>query len=776
MAKSHARQRYVTQAIELYHQGQLKNTRSQAKSDYEKALESLNASIEISETRQDHAEALYYSGLCHHALSHHKKAVDLFQAAIKLDQNPLYYSNLGNALSDYGDKKGAIDAYQAAIEAQQDYPVSQKSSINLVEIRSYIGKNFLELRDYDAAITEYQTVIELDPNTSSGYRNLGLTYYEQSLLSKSNGDRVEAHRDLQLALRLYEVQLTKTHNQLLSYLHKSEALSEAGLEDEAALAFNKAVDAAKYGTLRGKKFISQDGSAIALNDLEFMAIRCAREFSCLLQGDSYDSEGPLSPERNSQMPLVSTPILSGNNSSAVTSSGLDLSTESLTAAGSEQFPNTPSADLFDKSLTNKQFKLKDIVHKIISTRFIADKEAAAAQIKDLQAQIHEMRSIISQQSTVVATFGDAIKIQESKLDNQDARLGHLESEFYNLAQKFDIDHRAIAKLERRVQADEIELSVVNRVLTPMLSHMASLEEIITLHESASNHNAWKARLGSYHKALHDDIVHQLNNVYIAAIVVGTGIVDIDKKGTAGKVATVINAIGDSIPVIGKVVTFFGTLLSYADKAHQEEMVGRYAKLVGDQAEMQVLSSSIAKFVVDHELDDSKIHKGDIKTRCLETISKINDGARHFASSLFRIADIKAMLKKAADAVSSTFHNKDDDSAELVISQDEKATQKGKDDASIVAHLVITAIYSGDAPIAQGHKAIAGFLTRYIYQECCLHKAIASVPIAVPSLLHVESSSPRFAPHPPKPFHESVDASVHESVPSIGDIPEYFRYC
>ena len=124
----------------------------------------------------DHADALHLLGVIAHQIRRHDLAVELIGQAIKRNgQNPLYFSNLGNALKDQGKLDEAIAAYRQAIGIKPDY----------AEAHSNLGNALKEQGKLDEAIAAYRQAIGIKPDYAEAHSNLGNALKNQGKLDEA---------------------------------------------------------------------------------------------------------------------------------------------------------------------------------------------------------------------------------------------------------------------------------------------------------------------------------------------------------------------------------------------------------------------------------------------------------------------------------------------------------------------------------------------------------------------------------------------------------------
>lgn len=128
----------------------------------------------------NHADALFFRGICNRKLGNFSHSVNDFTAIIsKLPDEATIYSERGVSYYHQKNYKAALDDLDKAVELEPNKPYRYSSR---AYIRAYI--------DVDGAIDDYEKAIELDPNDEIAYNNLGL-------LLENQGNMREAQKNFQ---------------------------------------------------------------------------------------------------------------------------------------------------------------------------------------------------------------------------------------------------------------------------------------------------------------------------------------------------------------------------------------------------------------------------------------------------------------------------------------------------------------------------------------------------------------------------------------------------
>ena len=129
-----------------------------------------------------------------------------------LSKNPSNYrahNNLGNALKDRGDVRGALGHYREALQIKPDFG----------DVHNNLGNALMRQGKLDEAIAHLQKAVRFEPGYASAYNNLGVAL-------AANGDLKEAHRCFMAALRL-KPDFAGAHNSLANTLAKEGKVEKA---------------------------------------------------------------------------------------------------------------------------------------------------------------------------------------------------------------------------------------------------------------------------------------------------------------------------------------------------------------------------------------------------------------------------------------------------------------------------------------------------------------------------------------------------------------------
>ena len=214
----------------------------------DKAIQDYDTAVKLDPVRS----AFYFNrGLAYHLKGEYQRAVDDYSETIRRDGSYAYaYHNRGVILQDRNELDRAIADYTKAIEINADYAQSYlsrgtaylklgdarkavddlKRSQRLGEtqpvINILLGSAYKQLRMYEAAKAELDSVIAKDPNSSQGY-------FERGRLMQALGQYEDASRDYAAALSL-DPQLQLARSALNETTEAVKAAQAARLDKPAA--------------------------------------------------------------------------------------------------------------------------------------------------------------------------------------------------------------------------------------------------------------------------------------------------------------------------------------------------------------------------------------------------------------------------------------------------------------------------------------------------------------------------------------------------------------
>ena len=130
----------------------------------------------------------FYLGSCHIALGDPGTALTYFEEALNLQPNkqdlPSIYSYMGVALKDMGEYRRALSVLKKGEQLDQER----------TDIYNLMGFCHFKLKEHEAAIKNFKTVIDLDPTSAIDYANIASNYRDMGQPAK--------------AIRYYEMALT----------------------------------------------------------------------------------------------------------------------------------------------------------------------------------------------------------------------------------------------------------------------------------------------------------------------------------------------------------------------------------------------------------------------------------------------------------------------------------------------------------------------------------------------------------------------------------------
>ncbi len=165
----------------------------------------------------DNALAYYFRGNAYSDLGNYKRAVDDYNKAIEI--NPGFakaYNNRGNAYSDLGNYQRAVDDYSYAIKLDQKFAVAYGSR----------GFAFANFGDNKRAIDDYNKAIKLEPGLDLAYYNRANAFYD-------SGDYQKAIADYSMSIEL--------NPGYAAYNNRGRAYTNIGLYNRAINDFNASI-------------------------------------------------------------------------------------------------------------------------------------------------------------------------------------------------------------------------------------------------------------------------------------------------------------------------------------------------------------------------------------------------------------------------------------------------------------------------------------------------------------------------------------------------------
>lgn len=226
------------EAVEHHQCGRL----PQAEAIYRKILQSA----------PDHADTLHLLGVISTQQGNPSLAITLIDKAISINPSePMFHSNLGNALEEQGKLAEAAIAYRQALRLNPDFA---DACYNLGIL---LGKQ----GELDEAIACYRRVLSLNPDFAGAHNNLGNVLRERSRLDEAtacyrqalriNPNFADAHNNLGNALKeqgrldeaigCYHQALRVNPNLADACNNLGMALGEQGRLDEAASCYRQAL-------------------------------------------------------------------------------------------------------------------------------------------------------------------------------------------------------------------------------------------------------------------------------------------------------------------------------------------------------------------------------------------------------------------------------------------------------------------------------------------------------------------------------------------------------
>jgi protein O-GlcNAc transferase len=232
----------------------------------------------------ENADALHLLGVLSNQKQDFTAAFDLISRALQIvPRQPIFHSNLANALRDSGRCEQAIAAYQKALQLKPD----------LFETHINMGIAYDQLAKFDSAVSAYQKAISLKPDSADAYYNLGNSFKEQRLEDKAidcyrqaiaiNPLFAEAYYNLAIVLERQAndeaaidclKQCLRIHPQWAeAYNNLGNLCKRQDLHDQALAHYQQAVQ------LKPQFYVAQNNLGNALKDLGCWpeAIACYQE-------------------------------------------------------------------------------------------------------------------------------------------------------------------------------------------------------------------------------------------------------------------------------------------------------------------------------------------------------------------------------------------------------------------------------------------------------------------------------------------------------------------
>lgn len=171
--------------------------------------EAENLYRQILSIEPNQVEVIYLLGaLCAQA-DRHEAAVELFNRAIDLKPDAVYFDALGRSLKHLGRLDEAIAAYRKALQIKSDFANAQNNlgvalqaagdniasqaafraaiqiDPNLAEAQFNLGKILLDAGRFDEAVDLYRRVLRINPRHAEAWNNLGMALYESGKIEQS---------------------------------------------------------------------------------------------------------------------------------------------------------------------------------------------------------------------------------------------------------------------------------------------------------------------------------------------------------------------------------------------------------------------------------------------------------------------------------------------------------------------------------------------------------------------------------------------------------------
>lgn len=225
-------------------------------------------------------------------------------------------------------------------------------------------------------------------------------------------------------------------------------------------------------------------------------------------------------------------------------------------------------DYFVKSVLITKKELSDILH--LSNSWTSKKQLLEHTLEFLSSSHPEIKDngvLISHNSLI-----DYSELEE--------RMSHLEDKFDFLE----------TKLTEELQSLKLDQDSSKKIIEQITSHLKAIGQISLPHN-----------LTPFKQHLALEIIHGLNSLHMAAMVVQTSMVSNSQTGILGASASILEKISSSIPIAGIAVEFFSLILSTLDGRMQDILSQKIASLAIDSVEMAQLSRALALKIVNSDI-------------------------------------------------------------------------------------------------------------------------------------------------------------------------------
>ena len=161
------------------------------------ALGNISLSGCTSSNRQSSSTVKYFNIAMEKAKQgDNKEAIaDLDKAILSYPEFSLAYAKRGLLKQEFGDHKGAINDFNAAIKINLDW-----SQTDIADTYYFRGTSKFNLEDYQGAITDYNEAILVQPESSLNT----FVYNERAIAKIILGDKKGAISDAQTSIKLFQ--------------------------------------------------------------------------------------------------------------------------------------------------------------------------------------------------------------------------------------------------------------------------------------------------------------------------------------------------------------------------------------------------------------------------------------------------------------------------------------------------------------------------------------------------------------------------------------------
>lgn len=526
------------------------------------------------------------------------------------------------------------------------------------------GALFQELTNYDAALKDYNKVIELRPDVEAIYAKKGSVLLNLGRFYEALDSANQA-----ISLNEYYYEAYKVQGVSLANIGKfEEAISSfnAGIAINPSFAdffYNKGL--ASYHLGKFEDALENYKIAISKNPTPNKMYYAATADALLGAGRQEDAIYYYEMARNTSNGLEGNKnfninqMLHLNNFLSINNEELIPKIQELQALSIASMNRASALDPSNpvvESINKNNLELQELANQLTLSNSIEDSLKIDKLIKELFAKVMQLQTQINDiQESKIADIHQRIDSYSKTIDSLQIRQDEIAeitrvSNEYNqeiileLEQKFIdkyIDFQAmrddLTKYQNDVREIEQKISILQsgmearRINTDDMQILQDqvkqyYDEMILLQEKAASTvlaikelepicisisqyikeaNNTKSDMASifrdqYKIDLFHHLMQELSSVYLASSVVCSNIVSNNKSGSIGNAGSIIKFIGAYVPVIGFAVQLVGTVLSKLDHAQQTVMIQNFFDIANSPDDFNDLTKKFAIKLLDHE--------------------------------------------------------------------------------------------------------------------------------------------------------------------------------